>query len=65
MVFASPLTQQRTGTAFSPWFIVSTNNRFFYSFSRGEGAVVMVLKPLDAAIKDNDKIYATVSSDFP
>ncbi|EJD43640.1 ketoacyl-synt-domain-containing protein [Auricularia subglabra TFB-10046 SS5] len=29
-------------------------------FSRGEGAVVIVLKRLDAALKDGDKIYATV-----
>jgi hypothetical protein len=30
------------------------------SFSRGEGAVVIVLKPLDNAIRDNDRIYASV-----
>ncbi|KAJ8518631.1 hypothetical protein ONZ45_g4321 [Pleurotus djamor] len=29
-------------------------------FSRGEAVVAIVLKPLDAAIKDNDHIYATV-----
>jgi acyl transferase domain-containing protein/aryl carrier-like protein len=29
-------------------------------FSRAEGVVSMVLKPLDAAIRDNDKIYATI-----
>ncbi|KAG2142363.1 hypothetical protein DEU56DRAFT_979550 [Suillus clintonianus] len=29
-------------------------------FSRGEGAVVMVLKPLEKALLDNDHIYATV-----
>jgi len=31
------------------------------SFSRGEGAVVVVVKPLEQALKDNDKIYGTVS----
>lgn len=30
------------------------------SFSRGEGVVAIVLKPLLAALKDNDHIYATV-----
>ncbi|KZV87149.1 ketoacyl-synt-domain-containing protein [Exidia glandulosa HHB12029] len=29
-------------------------------FSRGEGAVVMVLKRLDAATRDGDKIYGTI-----
>lgn len=29
-------------------------------FSRGEGVVAVVLKPLDAAIRDHDKIYGTV-----
>ncbi|KAG1727898.1 thiolase-like protein [Suillus lakei] len=29
-------------------------------FSRGEGAVVVVLKPLDKALLDHDHIYATV-----
>ncbi|KAI0068533.1 polyketide synthase, partial [Artomyces pyxidatus] len=29
-------------------------------FSRGEGAVVIVLKPLTKAIEDGDKIYATI-----
>ncbi|KAI0068519.1 ketoacyl-synt-domain-containing protein [Artomyces pyxidatus] len=29
-------------------------------FGRGEGAVVVVLKPLQKAIEDNDKIYATI-----
>lgn len=33
------------------------------SFGRGEGVVSIVLKPLDAALRDNDKIYATVRSD--
>ncbi len=29
-------------------------------FGRGEGAVSIVLKPLDAALRDHDKIYGTV-----
>ncbi|KAK7452697.1 Mycolipanoate synthase [Stygiomarasmius scandens] len=29
-------------------------------FSRGEGAVVVVVKPLEQALKDNDKIYGTI-----
>ncbi|TFY60143.1 hypothetical protein EVJ58_g5333 [Rhodofomes roseus] len=29
-------------------------------FGRGEGVVSIVLKPLDAALRDNDKIYATI-----
>ncbi|KAI0068531.1 hypothetical protein BV25DRAFT_1817381 [Artomyces pyxidatus] len=29
-------------------------------FGRGEGAVVMVLKPLSKAVEDGDKIYATI-----
>ena len=30
-------------------------------FGRGEGAVVIVLKPLHSALRDHDHIYATVS----
>ncbi|KAI0364399.1 ketoacyl-synt-domain-containing protein [Pilatotrama ljubarskyi] len=29
-------------------------------FSRGEGVVCMVLKPLDAALRDGDKVYAAI-----
>ncbi|EIN09536.1 polyketide synthase [Punctularia strigosozonata HHB-11173 SS5] len=29
-------------------------------FSRGEGAVVMVIKPLEAALRDGDNIYGTI-----
>ncbi|KAI0357949.1 ketoacyl-synt-domain-containing protein [Trametes cingulata] len=29
-------------------------------FGRGEGVVCMVLKPLDAALRDGDKVYATI-----
>ncbi|KAK1220914.1 Mycolipanoate synthase [Marasmius sp. AFHP31] len=29
-------------------------------FSRGEGAVAVVIKPLEEALKDNDKIYGTI-----
>ena len=32
------------------------------SFVRGEGAVAIVIKPLEAALVDNDHIYAVVSS---
>ena len=31
-----------------------------YRFGRGEGVVVIVLKPLAAALRDHDRIYATV-----
>lgn len=31
-------------------------------FSRGEGAAVIVIKPLDDAIQDGDHIYASVRS---
>lgn len=31
-----------------------------YRFGRGEGVVVIVLKPLEAAVRDGDHIYATV-----
>ena len=31
-------------------------------FGRGEGVVAIVLKPLEAAVRDHDHIYATVSS---
>lgn len=30
------------------------------SFVRGEGAVTIVIKPLEAALADNDHIYAVV-----
>lgn len=33
-----------------------------YRFSRGEGVVVIVIKPLDDAIRDGDHIYASVRS---
>ena len=33
----------------------------FFSFGRGEGVVVVTLKPLDAALRDYDHVYATVS----
>ena len=32
-----------------------------FRFGRGEGAVAIVLKPLEDAIRDQDHIYATVS----
>jgi len=32
------------------------------SFVRGEGAVAIVIKPLEAALADNDHIYAVVRS---
>ena len=31
-------------------------------FGRGEGVVAIVLKPLEAAVRDHDHIYATVRS---
>lgn len=33
----------------------------FDSFVKGEGAIVVVLKPVDKAIADNDHIYSVVS----
>ena len=30
-------------------------------FGRGEGVVVMTLKPLEAALRDHDHVYANVS----
>lgn len=33
----------------------------FYSFVKGEGAVVVMLKPVDKAIADNDHIYSVAS----
>lgn len=34
----------------------------FDRFVKGEGAVVVVLKPLDKAIADNDHIYCVAST---
>ena len=31
-----------------------------HRFGRGEGIVVIVLKPLEAALRDHDHVYATV-----
>ena len=31
-----------------------------HRFGRGEGVVVVVLKPLEDAMRDRDKVYATV-----
>jgi acyl transferase domain-containing protein len=41
---------------------MNTDKRFILSFSmvKGEGAFSMVIKPLDAALADNDHIYAVV-----
>ena len=33
----------------------------FYRFVKGEGAVAIVLKPVDKAIADNDHIYSVAS----
>ena len=35
------------------------------SFVRGEGAVAVVIKPLEAALTDNDHIYAVVRQAHP
>ena len=40
--------------------LVYETNVYVYSFGRGEAAVSIVLKPLDAALRDHDKVYATV-----
>lgn len=45
--------------------LVRETNVYVYSFGRGEAAVSIVLKPLDAALRDHDKVYATVRSLFP
>ena len=47
-----------TGTRDTHGTLSSTDTRF--SFGRGEGAVAIVLKPLEDAIRDHDHIYATV-----
>jgi hypothetical protein len=33
---------------------------FSFSMVKGEGAISMMIKPLDAALTDNDHIYAVV-----
>jgi len=43
-----------------PFILLLTSITF--SFVRGEGAVAIVIKPLEAALADNDHIYAVVRS---
>lgn len=51
----------RTGTRLSEFhFSQSLINLNFESFGRGEAVVVIVIKLLEDAIRDGDKIYATV-----
>lgn len=56
---ASHSTSRRTGTSFAEQMDVSPDIEGC-RFGRGEGAVVIVLKPLDDALRDHDHIYATV-----
>lgn len=44
-----------------PFSLVAEPKAHSFSFSRGEAGVAIVLKRLDLALKDNDRIYATVS----
>jgi acyl transferase domain-containing protein len=39
--------------------------KLIFSFGRGEGAAVVVLKPLEDALRDNDHIYSVVSVELP
>jgi len=61
MAFANLSMHTRTG-----WLLhlsLSFLSPFvFDSFVKGEGAVVIVLKPVDKAIADNDHIYSVVSA---
>lgn len=41
-----------------------SSKHFLIRIARGEGGAVIVLKPLDAAMADNDHIYSVVSSTF-
>ena len=63
MAFASLSMRTRMGklvvSGYSP-----SHHSFFYSFAKGEGAVVVVLKPLDKAIADSDHIYSVASPLF-
>ena len=36
------------------------DNRAKAGFARGEGAAALILKPLDQALKDNDKICSVI-----
>jgi acyl transferase domain-containing protein len=44
----------------SGWLIFYIHVVIFLSFAKAEGAVVFVLKPLDAALADHDHIYSVV-----
>lgn len=61
MVNASLLMPLRMGeTTFMRTTIDTLIENNFTRFSRAEGAVVVVLKPLKQALIDHDHIYATV-----
>ena len=57
---ASPLTYLPTGTSCLLTSSVVNLSFVLRRFGRGEGVVSIVLKPLDAAIRDHDHVYATV-----
>lgn len=50
----------RTGTRLSESHFSHSLINHFESFGRGEAVVVLVIKLLEDAIRDGDKIYATV-----
>jgi hypothetical protein len=61
MTFANLLMPMLTGKLIQIWCPPS-NHLCFGRFVKGEGAVVIVLKPLDEAIANNDHIYSVASS---
>jgi hypothetical protein len=58
MASASRLMLLLTGMTFHTFIAFLT---FLFSFARGEGVVVIVVKLLEDAIRDGDHIYASVS----
>lgn len=44
--------------------LVAYSHLTLVRFVRGEGAVAIVIKPLEAALADNDYIYSVVSSNL-
>lgn len=61
MAFAS--LSMRTRMGWSDHILLSFfSPSVFDSFVKGEGAVVIVLKPVDMAIADNDHIYSVASA---
>lgn len=61
---ANRSTYRLTGKTTQFVFPSYETDLFLTSFGRGEAAVSIVLKPLDAALRDHDKVYATVRQFF-